>query len=845
MATQSRSKYIITGRIINRQNEPLEGLTVRAYDQDPKAPANPLGKDAITDAEGRYTISFTDKDFKVGGAESGGPDVFIRVYDGDALLGESPVKRNAKKRITINLQVDLPLPAETMILHISSGQLSLGMQGPDVARIQQAMQVLGRTVPAAERAKRVLGVGSVAVLKALQADLGLPATGVVDAATVKAINVKLAKSATDARVVRGSVRDANRNPFINGFVEVFGVGPSGEQAIGKSPLNATDGSYEISYQPPPRSDGRVDLRVEVRNDRGPVQTTPSGASVLTNAGPLEVVDFIVSAAAKPPLSEFDLIRSDLLPRLGARSFTDLSEDENRHDVSLLAAQSGHSREQVAAIVLAHKLAADTKTPAAMFYGLLRQGLAANAGALHATNPAVRLKALQDAVDQGIVPKSVDGKNLSEPVRFEALQGQPDILFGERVPRPVLTMARPINDNDPFPPPDHDGDGGTEPDPDPPTPGSGSQTGIPRVVPKNLMISKALVSGDSLTVRGYLRLDYGGSNTTVNSGIAFPFGEFRFYGCRKIVTTAHISQMANKNFALAPKGTRFDGMWFGFAETSPGLTLLDGTFPSWPQFVHPAALTEVNEARPLPTDASSTVVNRIDISVLEGTASTFRLLAPHQDLQFVCDRPCFFMDGQRAFMGSSTGKSGIRTNPRDWVVGDLATVGLATDSQLGTDDTGDVLPDSLGTFTLLVRGPNGKRVARKLTPFNLKPQPNVRSVLSTFWSTRAYTFRNFHHAYLCDFVKRLNGTGIDGLLSFETQSLQNAQSFDVYKPTSRVTKEYPVDENGNNLNKEKPLPLFLLKQPLAEAADWTSTECDFLSYWQRERYFRHWPLPNLR
>lgn len=2185
MATQSHSTYIIAGRITNTQASPLKGLAVRAYDQDPKT-NNPLGKEAVTDTEGRYTISFTEKDFKVGGVESGGPDVFIRVFDGDQLLGESPAKRNAKKRITIDLQVDLTLPAETMILHISSGQLSLGMQGPDVARIQQAMQVLGRTVPAAESAKRVLGVGSVAVLKALQADLSIPATGSVDPATVKAINVKLAKLATDSRAVRGSVHDTNRNPFTHGFVEVFVISPAGEQAIGKSPLKATDGSYEISYQPPSSSDGRVDLRIEVRNDRGPVETTPSGASLLTNAGPLEVVDFVVSAAAKPPLSEFDLIRGDLLPLLGRRDFTDLAEDNNRHDVSLLAIQSGHSREQVAAIVLAHKLAADTKTPAEMFYGLLRQGLPANASALHATNPTVRLKALRDAVDHGIVPKTVGGKNiedvlggfkpsaptefkrllgrtlneseinrfvglylqenqspdtfwskiaadavfssrapelkltiqlatltnnhaplvtaiqtrrdikqaedlvrlteenwqsliqtqgvgvppgtlgatpdeqtrnyvqqilrqveaafptqffaerlgpspiatllksrpydlkktypekffqqnpdvaesltaegrnqlrslqrvyrltnnaqetialsanglrsaqqiarmdatvfaeqhkdifsadranevhararqanalalalysensatlnrtglaalprldtetqadaasgipdwetlfgafdacacqqcasvhgpaaylvdslhfladrgvkqalfarrpdlgdlelscentntvlpfidlvneileqtvapplpfsqttlvpaletdlgetlatatlaaafqpplqpdarvevleagtlwrvwdefyaysivkqnntlnvvarsrqttgssderratpqyqhsaayvelsqavypwrlpfdlhaeearvflahlgvarvdliealrpipepfdptspvvhllaaerlgltdmerkiltgeplnpprqpedfwgstlmdsstkvqelldrsglsfaeldallasrfvnpdqtvtvtakpdapvdtcdttklqingltsdvlgrmhcfvrlwrklgwtiwevdravhaltpdpnapvltnevlvrldhlrtlgaqlrlsvvqslalwkpidtwepgslygslfynsavfkpqhedfqlrpdgqellvvdqqlakhtlalqavfrlnstgfellvaktdgtlnlgnlsflyrhatlarqlrltiqelltvieltgidpfnagqsqdslvfvrtiksiresgftiaqldyllrqraetssplvpteaflaetltetrsdllklkgdpdeqtkqesavvdrvstalelpadvtkdllgrvkhgtktglvrflelsdntadtlargnaqvqfetlekltkiaviiqtlkfpgtqldwlfrenswlaeapdppttpvpfavwysliqlqqvrhdlsledaaleailatmnaaaiatdeagrlaakqkfadalstwldwqlailetllgktdnltdrglldpqmpadyrrpdlllrlhraievvkrlgvsaaqarewceasltdahakavrraakakydddawmkvatplqnslrdkqrealvsylvarpekwpanagtvgvndlyahllidvemsscqltsrlvqatgsvqlfaqrcllgrerdvqttdpkwrqwqwmknfrvweanrkiwlypenwiepelrdgkspffqdlenellqsdldnaaaeqaflhylekldavarleivgtyeddedevlhvfgrtfhtprtyyyrrregttqawtpwetvdvdiegdhlipvvwnrklmliwpiftekqdeepvempapgnkvkggkrhweiqlawsefqyghwtgknLSEPVRFEALKEQPDILFGERVPRPVLTMARRRNDNDPVPP-DSDSDGGTESDPDPQTPptqGSGSQTDLPKLVPKNLMIFKARVSGDSLTVRGYLRLDYGGANTTVNSGIAFPFGEFRFYGCRKIVTTAHIAQMTNKNFPLAPKGTRFDGMWF--AETGSGLTLLDGTFPSWPKFVHPTVLTEVNERRPLPTDASSTVVNRIDISVLEGTSSTFRLLAPHQDLQFVGDRPCFFMDGQRAFMVSSTGKSGIRVNPRDWVVGDLATVGLASDPQPETDDMGDVLPDSLDTLTVLVRGPNGKRVARKLTPFNLKPQPSVRTMLPTFWSTRAYTFRNFHHAYLCDFVKCLNGTGIDGLLSLETQSLQNALSFDVYNPTSRVTKEYPVDE----------------------------------------------------
>src|SRR5215210_4529526 len=113
-----------------------------------------------------------------------------------------------------------------MILQISTSQLSFGTQGDDVARVHRAMQALGRSVPVAETASRVLGSGTVAVLKALQADLGVPATGVVDAATVRTINAKLSALDTDTRVVRGSVRDANGNPFTNGFVQVFGQGLS-------------------------------------------------------------------------------------------------------------------------------------------------------------------------------------------------------------------------------------------------------------------------------------------------------------------------------------------------------------------------------------------------------------------------------------------------------------------------------------------------------------------------------------------------------------------------------------------------------------------------------------------
>ncbi len=54
-----------------------------------------------------------------------------------------------------------------MILQISSTQLSPGMQSDDVARVQQALQALGRGVPADETTSRVLGAGTVAVLKRL------------------------------------------------------------------------------------------------------------------------------------------------------------------------------------------------------------------------------------------------------------------------------------------------------------------------------------------------------------------------------------------------------------------------------------------------------------------------------------------------------------------------------------------------------------------------------------------------------------------------------------------------------------------------------------------------------
>jgi len=53
MANRPNPGYTLTGRITDGQGEPLEGLFVRAYNQDPLTPADPLSEEVLTDAEGR------------------------------------------------------------------------------------------------------------------------------------------------------------------------------------------------------------------------------------------------------------------------------------------------------------------------------------------------------------------------------------------------------------------------------------------------------------------------------------------------------------------------------------------------------------------------------------------------------------------------------------------------------------------------------------------------------------------------------------------------------------------------------------------------------------------------
>ena len=167
---------------------------------------------------------------------------------------------------------------------------------------------------------------------------------------------------------------------------------------------------EYSYQLAQAAPGRIDLRVAVLSNNGLVDTTPGGMSILTNAGPLEVVNFTLNAA---PSAEFDFMMNDLKALLGGRNLADLKEDTTRRDVSLLASQSGYSADRIAAMVLSQKMAKASETPAQVFYGMIRQGLPVDAAALYAVPSSQRIAAIKAASDQGLVPKEIGGKKIEE------------------------------------------------------------------------------------------------------------------------------------------------------------------------------------------------------------------------------------------------------------------------------------------------------------------------------------------------------------------------------------------------------------------------------------------------
>lgn len=262
-------------------------------------------------------------------------------------------------------------------------------------------------------------------------------------------------------------------------------------------------------------------------------------------------------------------------------------------------------------------------------------------------------------------------------------------------------------------------------------------------------------------------------------------------CRKIFSPAHRGQIAARDLVLAPVGTKFDRMWF--TQTDRPLVVFDGSFPSTEVGGLGTAIERGNKPGSIAGDPTSTLARKLDIPVLGKAPTPFRLLAPHQDTQFVCDRPFFYVDRQRAFMVTSTGRTtstgGIRGI--DWA---RANVGAMYRAEFFPNaPRPPESPRPLTPLTLLLLNDRGQRIEKQLPAVDLQPLVPTKTLLPTFVTSRRYQFESFSHPFVCRFVQTLDRDGIPGLISLETQRMADDQAFAAYAPLDNVDEPHPIDE----------------------------------------------------
>ncbi len=219
-------------------------------------------------------------------------------------------------------------------------------------------------------------------------------------------------------VVRGQVRWMDGKPLATAVVQAVDRDLRGEQALGQAQTDK-DGRYEICYTPAQfirAEKNSADLVVRALNAAGgAIAVSP----ILINAPAEATVDLVVNQATAGMLSEYERIIAELQPLLvnvtivGSHKPTIIDQlaDLKSSDLDFLAAETGIARRKLAiltASAVLEKKAAQFRfdVPAAIFYGLVREGLPADLAALGLVSQQKQNDALERAFKENLIPAAL-------------------------------------------------------------------------------------------------------------------------------------------------------------------------------------------------------------------------------------------------------------------------------------------------------------------------------------------------------------------------------------------------------------------------------------------------------
>ena len=268
--------------------------------------------------------------------------------------------------------------------------LAIGAFGSNVALLHDALVQLGFQLPDSEVRRRFFGPATRQAVLQVQQRHGLSVSGELDEATVSVTVATIARSQsgrgrnTEGRPVhgqdiegrpvhgqdiegavrmqvRGVVRDVDGAVVDNASVAVVEPLLRGERQLGKA-VTGADGRYEIGIV----GRGTRGLgHLLVRADLGDMQLeearqASSGADVIADFGP-------------PGCGEFAERRAAIAAWLDGLDVDALLENAQQKDLTFLSERMGLGVADVAAVLMAQRLAANYQTSAESFYALLRQG----------------------------------------------------------------------------------------------------------------------------------------------------------------------------------------------------------------------------------------------------------------------------------------------------------------------------------------------------------------------------------------------------------------------------------------------------------------------------------------
>jgi peptidoglycan hydrolase-like protein with peptidoglycan-binding domain len=356
-------------------------------------------------------------------------------------------------------------------LVVLNKKLKLNVVSPHVNKAQKAFSYLGYKISQKEFNTQTFGKTTRDAVLAFQKSKGLPQTGHLGTAEIKALNYMVAEANPNVEVqhkyrVRGSVRDELWQRKPNMVIKVF------EKLLDKEsdqPLvtkkNLLNGFFDITYDAPLNS---ISITKQVKDkfhlivklyepqDNNPANDKFVSQQTLYNVNRIHWVNFTQGDSPYQGESDFEVVNKIVQKAIGNGKIIDLHETETDKQISQLALQTGFSTDDIMRLILAYRAAnnvnlLDPLSPE-VFYAFVRQNFPPNlpGDLLRGTSDWETIEQMTELTASGIVlmtdelvQKALDmalEENLVSRVIKVNLDG---ILAAFKAKRNQFTLSKPI------------------------------------------------------------------------------------------------------------------------------------------------------------------------------------------------------------------------------------------------------------------------------------------------------------------------------------------------------------------------------------------------------------------
>jgi hypothetical protein len=226
--------------------------------------------------------------------------------------------------------------------------------------------------------------------------------------------------------VLGRVVDRLKHPLANLLVNAYSRDIRGEELLGES-ITDREGKYKITWtlgqlSGIEKKEADISIKVFTREKKTLLFASDMD-SIRFNASPREEINITVTEEIKPEVAEYDYIFKEVSLIAKRVPIIELQENKEHRDITFLSKEAEIPTEKLHHMVVAHRLQAESKIPAAFFYALLRKNTLLKNDFIKSFHARLVIN-----IDTEIVPLLYDAALVDE----KTIQGDVDVAAKEMV-----------------------------------------------------------------------------------------------------------------------------------------------------------------------------------------------------------------------------------------------------------------------------------------------------------------------------------------------------------------------------------------------------------------------------